>query len=324
MDELGEIVGGTRLNLTVLYGPRYLAPIRYIALLLRTLLVLFVKGPDIVYAQNPPVFCPLVCLLYTRTTRRKLLVDHHSIWSVKTIGRGPVSSVIGWLEGFVARSANANTAPHSRWGRKLTEMRGRGVVVIGDFVNRNPFTRDERLRKKYADTNVIAVASHGGHPLERIEVESGAVGSNPSVTLLICGPEEKLRARLSKGLPENARYLGFLPMEEYLRLKASADFALNITDEPYTLSHVLFEYAASSLPMVSSKQPVVEEVFGESIIYADSSNVREVSEKVKQFADDPGTMTEYKRRIMTKYEELERRRNDELGRLRRIVYDPTH
>lgn len=123
-------MGGVRVSLTVLYGPRYLAPIRYLAITFWTLLVLFVRAPDVVCAQNPPVFCPLVCLLYARMSRRKLVVGQHSIWSVKTLGRGPISALIGWLETFVARSANANTAPQSAWGKRLTQMQARHVVVL--------------------------------------------------------------------------------------------------------------------------------------------------------------------------------------------------
>lgn len=319
-DELAHAVGAERVNITFLYGPRYLAPIRYLVLFFRTILLLFTKRPDVVYAQNPPVFCPLSCILYCRITKTKLLIDHHSIWSVKTLGNNPVSKLIGLLEKFVALSADANTAPHVVWGRKLKEMNAKNVNVIHDYVDRNRNVRNEGLRKKYADGTVIAMSSHGGHPLERIEVESAAVASTPSVTLLVTGPVEKLNRRLRDNLPRNVRYLGFLEREEYEKLKASVDFAINITDEPYTLSHVLFEYAASSLPIISSKQLVVEDVFGDSILYTDSSGIRDVAEKVKLLAASHETMTEYKKRIVAKYEELARDRNDELTRLRRIVY----
>lgn len=93
MDELAEIVGGVRVSLTVLYGPRYLAPIRYLALTFWTLLVLFVRAPDVVYAQNPPVFCPLVCLLYARISRRKLVADDQ--WGHIVLG-----AILGVVQGY--------------------------------------------------------------------------------------------------------------------------------------------------------------------------------------------------------------------------------
>ncbi len=316
--ELAEAIGGEQVSITLLYGPRYFAPVRYFALFLRTLILLATRKPDFIYAQNPPVFCPLTCLLYCKVAGAKLIVDHHSVWKIKTLGRGPISHLIGLLEGVVARAANANTAPHEFWARELVKMGARRVRVVQDFVPKNNYARDEALRRRFAAESTIAICSHGGHPLERIEVEVLAVQRHDSVALLITGPEEKLARRLSSVRnSKNVRYLGFLERETYERLKASVDFALNITDEPYTLSHVLFEYAASSLPIVSSRQRVVEEVFGDSVLYVESS-VEDAAEKVRQMADDREQMTSYRRRIQSKYEEFSKERNKELEMLRAL------
>ncbi|TLX93750.1 MAG: glycosyltransferase family 4 protein, partial [Thaumarchaeota archaeon] len=99
MDELAEVVGGKRVSMTILYGPRYFAPLRYVTLFLKTLLLLLSERPGVVYAQNPPVFCPLTCLIYSRLAGKRLLVDHHSVWQLKTVG-GLVGRVIGFLERF--------------------------------------------------------------------------------------------------------------------------------------------------------------------------------------------------------------------------------
>src|SRR5438445_5109745 len=155
MDELAEAVGGKRVSMTILYGPRYFAPLRYAALFLKTLILLLKERPGVVYAQNPPIFCPLTCLIYSRMAGKKLLVDHHSVWQMKTVG-GLMGRVIGFLERFVAASAYANTAPNSEWASQLTSMGGRKVELIHDYVPRNPNSRDESLRRKYSQTRVIA------------------------------------------------------------------------------------------------------------------------------------------------------------------------
>lgn len=318
-DELAQEVGAERVSITFLYGPRYFAPVRYLALFFKTLIILFSRRPSVVFAQNPPVFCPMTCLLYCRMTGARLIVDHHSIWKVKTLGGGPVSRVIGSLEGVVARASFANTAPHSFWARKLEEMGARRVEVVHDFVPRNDHVRDDALRSSLAGGRTVAVSSHGGHPLERMESESAAVGRVPSVELLITGPTEKLERRLpASALPGNVRYLGFLPRETYETLKASADFALNVTDEPYTLSHVLLEFAASSLPVISSRQEVVEAFFGDALLYLDSTSAADVAERVEEFLD-PAVREDYTRRISRFYEGLASAREAEVGRLRSLV-----
>ncbi|HYB45511.1 MAG TPA: glycosyltransferase [Nitrososphaerales archaeon] len=314
MDELSRTVGGKRVSITLLYGPRYFAPVRYAALFLRTLIMLATERPDFVYAQNPPVFCPLASLLYCRLAGKRLLVDHHSVWRVKTVG-GLVGRGIGFLESFVASAAYLNTTPHEVWARELRKMGARRVLVVHDFVERNPFKRDQRLRDKYAETPTIAIASHGGHPLERLEAEVAATSSLPGVTLLVTGPPSKLAGRL-KHLPPNVKFLGMLPMSDYLSLKASVDLALNITDEPHTLSHVIFEYVASSLPVISSPQKVVQDVFGDSILYVDSSDPAEVARKIQELSGDGRLLGEYRSRASEMYERLESLHSSEVDELR--------
>jgi glycosyltransferase involved in cell wall biosynthesis len=167
---------------------------------------------------------------------------------------------------------------------------------------------------------VLAVASHGGHPLERLEVEAAAVGKERSsgVSLVVSGPKEKLERRFAAlSLPPNVRYAGFLKREVYESLKASADFAVNITDEPYTLSHVLFEFAASSLPVVSSKEEAVEELFGDSLLYADST-VEDVAEKVRLLSSGP-MRAEWAAKVRRKQEELTRMHEQEVSALRHLL-----
>jgi len=319
-DELAETIGAERLSITVLYGPRYFAPIRYLALFFKTLVILSQRHPDVVYAQNPPVFCPLTCLLYCRIKGARLIIDHHSIWKVKTLGGGPLSKLLGLLEEVAARGAYGNTAPHDYWAEKLRGMGARNVLVVHDFVERNPNSRDEALRRQFASESLIAISSHGGHPLERIEAEAKGVAMDTTVALLMTGPPAKLEARLSSyALPPNVRYLGFLERETYERLKASADFALNITDEPYTLSHVLLEFAASSLPTITSRQRVVEDFFGDALLYTDSSSPAEIAEKVRTFRD-ASVREDYRMRIERLYDALQARRPEELTRLRALVF----
>src|SRR2546427_9620783 len=112
MDELAEVVGGKRVSMTILYGPRYYAPLRYVALFLKTLILLLRERPGVVYAQNPPIFCPLTCLIYSRLARKKLLVDHHSVWQLKTVG-GPLGRGIGFLERVVSATSYANSTTNT-------------------------------------------------------------------------------------------------------------------------------------------------------------------------------------------------------------------
>ena len=249
------------------------------------------------------------------------MIDHHSIWSVKTLGGGnPLSKGIGFLERFVARAADANTAPHSLWARMLRKMGARNVLVYHDYVPKNMRRPDEALKEEMSGSPILVIASHGGHPLERLEIETAAVGKvrSAGASLVISGPKEKLAKRFAgMTLPANVRYAGFLERETYETLKASADLAVNITDEPYTLSHVLFEFAACSLPIVSSKEEVVEELFGDALVYADSS-VDDVAAKVKKLCSGP-ERAKWSSKVRKKHEELTDLHAKEVVELVRLV-----
>jgi glycosyltransferase involved in cell wall biosynthesis len=318
-DELAKAVRGTRYNITLLYGLRYLAPIRYLALFLRTLILLYKEDPDIVFAQNPPVFCPLTCMLFCQLRGRRLVVDHHSLWRFKFFG-GIIGALIGPIEGVVSRGAFVNTSPYDVWAQELRRMGVGNVLVVHDHVERNPYARDNAVRGRYLADGFLAIASHGGHWLERIESEVGAAATTPGLTLVFTGPEEKMKAKFaSLKLPANVRYLGMLPMRDYLALKASCDFALNITDESYALSHVIFEFFASGLPVVSSRHKVVEDVFGDALLYVDGSDTGEVAAKVQELLASKEVMEQYRRRVASKYLQLESARREEVSRLCSIL-----
>ena len=205
----------------------------------------------------------------------------------------------------------------------LVKMGARNVLVYHDYVPSNERWPDEALKRQMAEGSILAIASHGGHPLEKLEVEAAAVGRerDAGVSLVISGPKEKLERRLASiAIPPNVRYAGFLPREVYETLKASADFAINITDEPYTLSHVLFEFAASSLPTISSRQQVVEDLFGDSLLYADST-AEDVAEKVRLLCSAP-MRAEWAAKVRSKQEDLTRMHDEEVSALRKLVSGP--
>ena len=59
---------------------RYNIPVilRYILQATETLLMLFYERPRTVIVQNPPVFAPLVALIYSKLTGAKLVIDSHT------------------------------------------------------------------------------------------------------------------------------------------------------------------------------------------------------------------------------------------------------
>lgn len=321
MDELARAVGGQRKNIHMGYLPKYLAPVKYLFFFALTQTYLFRERPRVVYAQNPPVFCPLACVPYCRVTGARLVVDHHNVWSVKVFGGSRASYPFRLLERVLAAFADVNTVPHDVWKDALEGLRGRRVLTVHDYVASNPYEPSEDMRKRVSAQGLVAIASgHQGYAQERVESEALAAEAVDGLTLAITGPPERLAPRIAAlGTLRNVKYLGYLPKSEYEELKASCDLALNITDEPFTVNHVLFEYAAASLPTISSRRDVIEAVFGDSLLYVESSNKAEVAKALSRLVGDPSLLTEYKRRMAQKFAQLTENRTAELASLVRLI-----
>lgn len=323
MDELASAVGGKRKNIHLGYLPRYLAPLKYVLFFALTEAYLFRERPKVVYAQNPPVFCPMACVPYCRITRSKLVVDHHNIWSIKVFGHSRLSSPFRLLERILGVFADVNTVPHTVWKAGLERLSYRSVMTVHDFVEANRFGRNEELRKRISPSGLIGIASgHQGYPLERVEAEALAAEAVEGITLAITGPPQRLAPRIEAlGQLHNVKYLGYLPKAEYEETKASCDFALNVTDEPYTLNHVLFEYAAASLPTISTRRDVIEAVFGDALLYIDRSDAASVSERIRELCRDQATLMKYRARMGKKFSELIDLRKSEILSLNKKLND---
>ncbi len=324
MDELAEVLAAKRMNLTFLFGPKYLAPIRYFILFFRTYFVLLRERPDVVYAQNPSIFLPLTCLPYCKLFGKKLIIDHHAVWSTKTLSKGVLSSIISRLEKFASSHANANTTPHRMWTGELISMGANNVVTVYDYVGKAKTERNEKIRAEYSlGKEFLILAPHGGHMLEMVESEVTAAASIGRLMLLISGPEAKIKTRISNiHFPENAKYIGFLGRSQYELLEASVDIGLSITEEPYTISHSLLEFAANTVPIVSSKQEAVEELFGDSILYVKSSQPNDVRSALWDLISNPNLLKFYKEKLRRKYEELKSEREKSIEELRKLVFGP--
>jgi hypothetical protein len=322
MDALSSELNGERLYLSFRYGPSYLAPLRYVVLFFWTLILLAARNPDVVLSQNPPTICPLICLFYGKVFRKKVVIDHHAVWSVKTFGNSPLRKPIRLLELVTCRSAFANTTPHPIWSQQFQEMGGRRVLTIFDYVPTENPSVDASKRERFLDQNskYLLLAPHGGHELERMENEITAVQNLPSVVLLVTGPPSKLSKRLNKiKLPSNVRYLGFLPVSEYFEILDSTDIGLSISDEPFTISNCLLQFASRSIPAISSRQEAVVALFGDSLFYAVSSSSKDVEIAIKEMISEPSRMDEFRKTIALKQREFTAKHESAMKSLKELI-----
>jgi hypothetical protein len=321
--EVGALVGGRVVFLNVLFGKKLAAPLRYAFLALRTLSLIGRERPKVVLAQNPPIFLPVLLALTKRLYGFKLVVDHHAVWSMKTLRQPILSQGIAALERFASKQADANMSPNNNW---TGELRARGATdpfTYHDFIPKpasigrkdGEWTHDQLPPHRF-----LVVAAHGGHPQELLEEEIAAVSGLQDYLLVITGKREKLGHRIARLNPKsNIIYPGYLDDASYEALKRSADAALSLSIEINTVPHAIHEYLANQVPTIVLKDPLLHSLFNSAILEIDDARPETVRNALKKVTEDANFRTQLHKNRDRNYEQRSRMYTDEVSKLRQVL-----
>ena len=321
--EVGSLVGGRVVFLNVLFGKKLAAPLRYAFLALRTISLLGRQRPRVVLAQNPPMFLPLLLVLTKPLYRFKLVIDHHAIWSVKTLRQPLLSQGIGALERFASMHADSNMSPNNNWTRELRARGATDAFTYHDFIPK-PTATTKQDHKWTANPlpphRFLVIAAHGGHPQELLEEEIEAVSGFQGYLLVITGKREKLGHRIAKLDPKsNVIYPGYLDDASYEALKRSADVALSLSTEVNTVPHVIHEYLAYGIPTIVLKDSLLRSLFDSAIVGIDDARPETVRKALKRITDDSAFRGELRKDRDRNYEQRSEMYKDEVSKLRQVL-----
>ncbi len=321
--EVGSLVGGRVIFLNVLFGKKLAAPLRYAFLALRTLSLLGRQRPRVVLAQNPPIFLPVLLVLTKPLYRFKLIIDHHAIWSIKTLRQPLLSQGIAALERFASAHADSNMSPNNNWTRELRARGATDAFTYHDFIPK-PTTTKQKDRKWTANSlpphHFLVIAAHGGHPQELLEEEIAAVSGLQDYLLVITGKREKLGHRIAKlGPKSNVIYPGYLNDASYEALKRSADVALSLSTEINTVPHAIHEYLSYGIPTVVLKDSLLRSLFDGSIVEIDDARPETVRTALKRVTEDSVFRSELRKNRDRNYEQRSEMYKDEVSKLRQVL-----
>lgn len=320
--DLAALLDGRVFYLNVLFGKRWAAPFRYILLALKTFKLLRQERPGGVIAQNPPVFCPLVIVALKRSLGFRLIVDHHAVWSVKSIREPILSQMINGFERFVVKRADANITPNNNWTQDFQGMGARKAFTYHDFLERK--AEQNKAVSSFQDRlpphRFLVIAAHGGHPEELLEQEVAAVRGLPGYVLVITGRRGKVGQRLAKlNLSGNVVYAGYLGQVDYEALKREADVALSLSKEPNTVPHALHEFLSYRTPTIVLKDDLLRSIFDGAIVEAEDANPESIRESLKRTCEDPLFRARLLEKIDANYRERETLHEKELSRLKQVL-----
>lgn len=321
--EVGSLVSGRVVFLNILFGKKLAAPLRYAFLALRTLSLLGRQRPRVVLAQNPPIFLPILLVLTKPLYRFKLIIDHHAIWSIKTLRQPLLSQGIAALERFASTRADSNMSPNNNWTRELRARGATDAFTYHDFIPKPTTT----IRKDHEWTanplpphHYLVIAAHGGHPQELLEEEIAAVSGLQDYLLVITGKREKLGHRIARlGPRSNVIYPGYLDDASYEALKRSADVALSLSTEINTVPHAIHEYLAYGIPTIVLKDSLLRSLFDAAIVEIDDARPETVRTALKRVTEDSIVRSQLRKNRDRNYEQRSEMYKNEVSKLKQVL-----
>jgi glycosyltransferase involved in cell wall biosynthesis len=232
------------------------APVRFPVQAWRTWRVLRNERPDVVFVQNPPIFCALVACLYARCYGARYVIDSHTgaflspkwRWSVglhRILSRGALTTIVhNESQGEIV----------GRWACRYLVL---GFTPI-DYPAGECFPLSEKL-------NVAVVSSFEED--EPIEAMFEAAGRLPDVTFYVTGDPVRVPPHVAARKPENCRMTGFLPYDRYLGLLRGVDVVIVLTTSDHTLLAGGFEAVSFGKPLIVSDWPILRRYFSKGTVH---------------------------------------------------------
>lgn len=322
MHDIRSILKAEGWNCSIFYKVRLLSLIKYPIQAVKTFIKLVKTRPGVVIVQNPPIFAALTCLIYSGIYQVKIVIDHHSIWSMGGFIKNPVvKSFVNLVERFCVRSVNLNTTYADDWEYELTKMGAEKALTIYDFVDEK-WSKDADLsfRKRFPKgKKIIVMPCGGGHALDRPDLIIEAC-KDLNVMVVITGEKKYLKRHIERTRElrwENVVFTGFLPDRQYRGLIANCDFATNISEQPFGIPHVVTEALASKRPIIIGKNPAVEKLLGNKCPFIISDN--DVNTIRRAFLSAFENQREYEKLATKIYKNLKKRREEQLEKLFKFI-----
>ncbi len=280
------------------------APVRYLTQSLQTWTVLAREKPDVIFVQNPPIFCALIAFLYARRNRAQYVIDSHTAaftspkwtWSLR-------------LHRLLSLRAAA-TIVHNDSQKKIVEKWGCRHCVVGFVPGEYPPGDHFPLDKRF---NVVVISTFGDdEPLDKVLQSARLL---PEVDFYITGDLKSAPSRMLANKPNNCHFTGYLPYNNYVGLLRSVDFVMDLTTRDNCLLAGAFEAVNIGTPLIISDWPILQQYFPLGTLHIPNT-VGGICEGVRRAQRDQPSL---RQDIPQLRDKLQARWNQEFGELCRLL-----
>jgi glycosyltransferase involved in cell wall biosynthesis len=238
----------------VQYGERgrlLQAPVRYILQGQKSWRILKEEDPDIVIAQNAPIFLVGLVFLYARIHNAQYVVDSHT-----GAFRSPKWRWSRWLHRILSNKALI-TIVHNKSDEKIVKRWGCRYLVVGFTPGNYP---QGELYPLHNDFNVAMPCSFVDKD-EPLKAVLDAARRFPQVGFYITGNFNAVSSRWMSEKPDNCHFTGYLAYDKYIGLLRGVDAIMVLTDWNHTLLMGGFEAVSLGKPLITSDWPVLKDHF---------------------------------------------------------------
>lgn len=225
-------------------------PVRYLVQAWQTWHVLRRERPDVVFVQNPPIFCVLLAFLYTRRHGAQYVIDSHTGAFLSSKWRWSLG-----LHRMLSRGA-LTTIVHNEAQEEIVKRWGCRYLVLADPVGNYP--AGERFPFDGQFNAVVVSSFHRDEPLDAV---FEAAAQLPEVSFYVTGDYTRGASTLLAKRPDNCRLTGYIPYEQYVGLLRGADVVIDLVAANYTLLCGAFEAVSLGTPLITSDWPILRDYF---------------------------------------------------------------
>jgi len=281
-------------------------PIKYLVQGLRTWRALTHDRPDVVFVQNPPIFCVVVAFLYAQIYSARYVIDSHTGAFLSPKWRWSLG-----LHRLLSKRALA-TIVHNTSQEQIVKAWGCRYLVIGFTPGSYPpgeaFALDDRF-------NVAVVSSFLAD--EPIDLVFEAATRLPEVSFYVTGDSRRIPQSLLGRKPENCLLTGYLTYDRYVGLLRGVDAIMVLTTGNHTLLMGAFEAVSVGTPLIVSNWPVLRDYFSLGTVHVDNT-VEGVCEGVRLAQADQARL---KQEILALQVRLEDEWAQKLAELQRLLQE---
>lgn len=238
----------------------FYAPLRYVLQAIRTIATLIRERPLLVLVQNPPIFAAIVVYIYTKLWKAKYIIDSHTgallapwwKWSLP-------------IHAFLSRRA-VTTIVTNEHLKALVDSWGARSFILADIPTTFPQGKSFFLDGKF---NIAVINSFS--PDEPLEEVLEAAATLPEVQFYVTGDPIRAKRTLFRNQPDNVKFTGFLPSEEYFGLLRAVQAVMTLTTDNYTMQRGACEAVSLGRPIITSDWPILREYFDKGTIHVANS-----------------------------------------------------